>query len=140
MYKKQENTHFENQVAIVTGAGVGIGFEIARQLAANGAKVILNDKHYYLALCEYHAKVWDRDIFSILDNPSCSSVIPVVSPIRYKGYAKNLRQTITQIDELVAKLIALIPDTPVEESFSTEEEDIDDQSPFEDTEKEEDEW
>ncbi|MDJ1480432.1 SDR family oxidoreductase [Cytophagaceae bacterium YF14B1] len=34
---------FSNQVAIVTGAGVGIGFEIARQLASKGAKVILND-------------------------------------------------------------------------------------------------
>jgi glucose 1-dehydrogenase len=34
---------FEKQVAIITGAGQGIGFEIACQLAARGASVLLND-------------------------------------------------------------------------------------------------
>jgi glucose 1-dehydrogenase len=34
---------FQNQVAIVTGAGQGIGFEICRQLALQGAAVLLND-------------------------------------------------------------------------------------------------
>jgi len=40
---------FQNQVAIVTGAGQGIGFEICRQLAAQGAQVILNDLQESLA-------------------------------------------------------------------------------------------
>lgn len=34
---------FKEKVAIVTGAGQGIGFEISRQLCALGASVILND-------------------------------------------------------------------------------------------------
>ena len=34
---------FTNQVAIVTGAGEGIGYEISRQLCQQGASVLLND-------------------------------------------------------------------------------------------------
>src|SRR5690242_898503 len=34
---------FAGQSVIITGAGQGIGFEIARQLSANGASVVLND-------------------------------------------------------------------------------------------------
>lgn len=42
-------TGFFNKTAIVTGAGQGIGFEICRQLAAEGATVILNDIDEVLA-------------------------------------------------------------------------------------------
>ncbi|MDB5017658.1 MAG: short-chain dehydrogenase [Mucilaginibacter sp.] len=41
---------FTGQVAIVTGAGQGIGFEIARRLADEGASVIINDIDEALAL------------------------------------------------------------------------------------------
>ena len=34
---------FARQVAVITGAGEGIGYEIARQLALNGASILLND-------------------------------------------------------------------------------------------------
>lgn len=34
---------FTNQTAIITGAGQGIGFEIARQIATQGGNVLLND-------------------------------------------------------------------------------------------------
>ncbi len=46
---------FHKKTAIITGAGVGIGFEIARQLAAQGAAVVLNDLDPVLA-----AKAADR--------------------------------------------------------------------------------
>ena len=37
------DSEFTNKVAIVTGAGNGIGYEICRALAARGASVLLND-------------------------------------------------------------------------------------------------
>ncbi|CAB1084584.1 hypothetical protein D1AOALGA4SA_12098 [Olavius algarvensis Delta 1 endosymbiont] len=41
---------FKDQVAVVTGAGEGIGLEIARRLALQGAAVLLNDMNEELAV------------------------------------------------------------------------------------------
>lgn len=40
---------FEGKTAVITGAAVGIGYEIARQLCAQGASVLLNDVHHAAA-------------------------------------------------------------------------------------------
>ncbi|MEM6842867.1 MAG: SDR family NAD(P)-dependent oxidoreductase [Bacteroidota bacterium] len=40
---------FANKVAVITGSGTGIGYEIARQLAYEGASVVLNDLDASLA-------------------------------------------------------------------------------------------
>ncbi len=44
-----DQTQFKGKVAIVTGAGQGIGLEICRQLAEQGASVVLNDIEKSLA-------------------------------------------------------------------------------------------
>jgi NAD(P)-dependent dehydrogenase (short-subunit alcohol dehydrogenase family) len=40
---------FENQVALVTGGGAGIGFAVARGLAAEGASVVIGDRSLQIA-------------------------------------------------------------------------------------------
>jgi 3-oxoacyl-[acyl-carrier protein] reductase len=44
------NKEFINHVAIITGAGQGIGFGIAKELSLRGAKVLLNDENEELAV------------------------------------------------------------------------------------------
>jgi len=48
-------TDLKDKVAIVTGAGRGIGLEICRQLAGAGARVLLNDMDAGLARASAHA-------------------------------------------------------------------------------------
>lgn len=36
---------FENKVAVVTGGGSGIGFEVARRFVAEGGSVVINGRN-----------------------------------------------------------------------------------------------
>lgn len=53
---------FQDQVAVVTGAGQGIGLEICRQLVRGGAKVVLNDMDESLAFKAANTITSDTDI------------------------------------------------------------------------------
>ncbi len=50
---------FTGKVALVTGAGQGIGYEICRQLALRGAAVLLNDRDPELAECAAEEIRWE---------------------------------------------------------------------------------
>jgi glucose 1-dehydrogenase len=66
---------FNNKTAIVTGAAQGIGFEICRQLALNGANVLLND------VDEDLANAASQKIIS--ENGNCIPVAGDVSDISF---------------------------------------------------------
>lgn len=69
---------FKNKIAIVTGAGQGIGFEICRQLVAEGAIVLLNDIDTNLANAGA-AKINSAGLESCIAFPGDSSDVDFIS-------------------------------------------------------------
>lgn len=45
----QENQHFKSRIALITGAGRGMGKSVAQVLAGRGARVVINDTNIELA-------------------------------------------------------------------------------------------
>lgn len=68
---------FENKVAIITGAGQGIGFEICRSLAERGATVVLNDVDPVLAAeaAEDINKLYGNRVHPFIGDASENNVI-----------------------------------------------------------------
>ena len=69
----------KNKVAIVTGAGQGIGFEICRKLAASGASIVLNDIDSALAF--EAAKKISSEKYNCIAAPGDSSKIDVINSL-----------------------------------------------------------
>ena len=67
---------FKDKVAIVTGAGQGIGLEICRTLVANGASVVLNDLD--AALAGEAVLKTDRSLGNCIAVPGDSSDLSVI--------------------------------------------------------------
>ncbi|MCB0685407.1 MAG: SDR family oxidoreductase [Saprospiraceae bacterium] len=67
---------FEGKVAIVTGAGSGIGFEIARQFLQEGAQVVINDLNEAL-IYEAHQRLGSPD--SCVPVAGDAGSIPVIN-------------------------------------------------------------
>jgi glucose 1-dehydrogenase len=66
---------FEGRGAIVTGAGVGIGYEIARQLARRGARVVLNDIDSDVAHAAAERLTDEGDVIAVAGDSSDLAVI-----------------------------------------------------------------
>jgi NAD(P)-dependent dehydrogenase (short-subunit alcohol dehydrogenase family) len=73
----QRSKDFDQEVAIVTGAGQGIGMEICTQLAANGAFVLLNDID--TALTEAAVKKIDNDYGGCYGLPGDASDVSFIA-------------------------------------------------------------
>jgi 3-oxoacyl-[acyl-carrier protein] reductase len=99
------NRLFSDEVAIDTGAGQGIGFEICRQLALQGCKVVLNDISKELASNAAHQITDEGGI--------CAPIAGDVSDLDFLD--KMVTFAINQFDHI--SLLAANAGITVEEDF-----------------------
>ncbi|MGH2648879.1 MAG: SDR family NAD(P)-dependent oxidoreductase [Ginsengibacter sp.] len=78
---------FSNEVAIITGAGQGIGFEIAKQLCINGASVLLNDVDEALAK-NAAAKISQENCFALAGDAADHSFIQLMVDEAVRRFGK----------------------------------------------------
>lgn len=79
--------NFKNKVAIVTGAGQGIGYEISRQLSQAGAHVLLNDVDASLS-DQASGKIRSETNGECLSMPGDSSDIQFIDSIIHTAVSK----------------------------------------------------
>ncbi|CAH1239017.1 RDH14 [Branchiostoma lanceolatum] len=105
----------KDQTAIVTGANTGIGFEVAKDLARRGAKVILacrNEARAEAAVAEIVKDTGNENVMtSKLDLASLSSV---------REFSQKIKEGETRLDILVNNAGICCPQSTTEDGFDTQ--------------------
>ncbi|XP_066302832.1 retinol dehydrogenase 14-like [Branchiostoma lanceolatum] len=107
--------NLKDKTAIVTGANTGIGFEVAKDLARRGAKVILacrNEARAEAAVAEIVKDTGNENVMtSKLDLASLSSV---------REFSQKIKEGETRLDILVNNAGICCPQSTTEDGFETQ--------------------